>query len=325
MAPLTVEDQFKFLIACIKHSTAGKIDFGQVATECEIISKGAAAKRYERLMKSHGINGNGGGGGGGNGSPGPPTGGAAATTTPKGKTGGKARTPASKKRKLVASTEDVDEDIKPEIKSEPFTAEPKNRAKAEAKAKVDDELSSPDNSSDGSYNIHPFSITPDMVTAVAATAPTTALARNPYLALAAIPDYDCGHNHSHSHSHSHYGSSSAPDEDILTSSEGQRAFQGPNPAVSLPFIHQMLMCHPSETCYGLVDRFSGDLMTPAARNALRPLSAAVLLDGHDGYDHVKHEHGRGINADFIPSQTTMPFEHEHATGHWFPEQHASVS
>lgn len=66
MAPPPDSDaQFKFLIACIKHSTAGKviyhrdapfshsivvktnqksiqIDFGEVAKECNIVSKGAA-------------------------------------------------------------------------------------------------------------------------------------------------------------------------------------------------------------------------------------------------------------------------------------------
>lgn len=60
MAPLDTEAQFKFLIACIRHSTAGKvsnqlpiiiksfnqslwkIDFENVAKECDIVSKGAA-------------------------------------------------------------------------------------------------------------------------------------------------------------------------------------------------------------------------------------------------------------------------------------------
>lgn len=65
MAPPPDSDaQFKFLIACIKYSTAGKvndhqdgpsaspfpttnqksfqIDFGEVAKECTIVSKGAA-------------------------------------------------------------------------------------------------------------------------------------------------------------------------------------------------------------------------------------------------------------------------------------------
>ncbi|RJE19929.1 hypothetical protein PHISCL_07732 [Aspergillus sclerotialis] len=51
----TVEEQFQFLISCIKHSREGKVNFEAVAQECDIISKGAAAKRYERLMKAHGI------------------------------------------------------------------------------------------------------------------------------------------------------------------------------------------------------------------------------------------------------------------------------
>ncbi|KAL8729258.1 MAG: hypothetical protein Q9166_004879 [cf. Caloplaca sp. 2 TL-2023] len=51
----SVDEQFKFLIACIRHSNNGKINFDEVAKECTIISKGAAAKRYERLMKAHDI------------------------------------------------------------------------------------------------------------------------------------------------------------------------------------------------------------------------------------------------------------------------------
>ncbi|KAL9608174.1 MAG: hypothetical protein Q9167_006978 [Letrouitia subvulpina] len=45
----------EFLISCIRHSNVGKINFGKVAEECGIVSKGAAAKRYERLMKAHGL------------------------------------------------------------------------------------------------------------------------------------------------------------------------------------------------------------------------------------------------------------------------------
>ncbi|KAJ2979778.1 hypothetical protein NUW58_g7114 [Xylaria curta] len=52
---LDTEAQFRFLISCIRHSTAGKVDFEEVRKECDIISKGAAAKRYERLMKTHNI------------------------------------------------------------------------------------------------------------------------------------------------------------------------------------------------------------------------------------------------------------------------------
>ncbi|CAK7238921.1 MAG: hypothetical protein STHCBS139747_000342 [Sporothrix thermara] len=45
-------DQVTFLLACIKHTVAnGKIDFGSLATELNLPSKAAAAKRYERLKK----------------------------------------------------------------------------------------------------------------------------------------------------------------------------------------------------------------------------------------------------------------------------------
>ncbi|KAL3421287.1 hypothetical protein PVAG01_07732 [Phlyctema vagabunda] len=58
MSRASNEEQFKFLISCIRYSNNGKVDFGQVAQECNIISKGAAAKRYERMMKIHGIHDN---------------------------------------------------------------------------------------------------------------------------------------------------------------------------------------------------------------------------------------------------------------------------
>ncbi|KAI9883819.1 MAG: hypothetical protein M1823_004403 [Watsoniomyces obsoletus] len=49
------DEQFKFLISCIRHANNSKVDFAAVARECGIVSKGAAAKRYERMMKAHGI------------------------------------------------------------------------------------------------------------------------------------------------------------------------------------------------------------------------------------------------------------------------------
>ncbi|KAL5326143.1 hypothetical protein ACEPPN_007281 [Leptodophora sp. 'Broadleaf-Isolate-01'] len=55
MAPASNEEQFKFLISCIRYTNNGKVDFSQVAKECKIVSKGAAAKRYERMMRAHGI------------------------------------------------------------------------------------------------------------------------------------------------------------------------------------------------------------------------------------------------------------------------------
>ncbi|KAI1388364.1 uncharacterized protein F4822DRAFT_243737 [Hypoxylon trugodes] len=107
MPPLDIDSQFRFLIVCIKHSTAGKVDFQEVANECDIVSKGAAAKRYERLMKAHGIT---------------PSGGLSGLKKePKdSKDGVKTRTP-NKKRKLATVEEnagDIDEPIKTEVKGE---------------------------------------------------------------------------------------------------------------------------------------------------------------------------------------------------------------
>ncbi|MCJ1462301.1 hypothetical protein MMC07_000901 [Pseudocyphellaria aurata] len=55
MPPASTDEQFKFLISCIRYSNNGKVDFTEVANECNIVSKGAAAKRYERMMKQHGL------------------------------------------------------------------------------------------------------------------------------------------------------------------------------------------------------------------------------------------------------------------------------
>ncbi|KAF7539898.1 hypothetical protein G7054_g1758 [Neopestalotiopsis clavispora] len=106
--------QFQFLITCIKNSNAGKVDFAAVAEQLDIVSKGAAAKRYERLMKAHGIG---------------PNGIAGSSASPK-KTAVKkekgAGKPPAKKRKLEEVDENAgdedepvkDEDIKGEVKSE---------------------------------------------------------------------------------------------------------------------------------------------------------------------------------------------------------------
>ncbi|KAL9099270.1 MAG: hypothetical protein Q9163_005212 [Psora crenata] len=62
----TIDEQFRFLICCIRHSDNGKVslvvvkkslsvNFEKVANECDIVSKRAAAMRYERMMKAHGI------------------------------------------------------------------------------------------------------------------------------------------------------------------------------------------------------------------------------------------------------------------------------
>ncbi|EEH37695.1 hypothetical protein PAAG_08113 [Paracoccidioides lutzii Pb01] len=58
MSRISSDEQLNFLLKCVKHSSNGKVDFTEVAAECNIVSKGAAAKRYERLMKANGINPN---------------------------------------------------------------------------------------------------------------------------------------------------------------------------------------------------------------------------------------------------------------------------
>ncbi|TDZ37807.1 hypothetical protein C8035_v001118 [Colletotrichum spinosum] len=44
-----------FLVSCIRHSSGGKVDFESVSKECNIVSKAAAAKRFERVLKAHGM------------------------------------------------------------------------------------------------------------------------------------------------------------------------------------------------------------------------------------------------------------------------------
>ncbi|KAK6078084.1 hypothetical protein SCUP234_06458 [Seiridium cupressi] len=102
--------QFQFLINCIKNSNNGKVDFTAVAEQLGIVSKGAAAKRYERLMKAHGISAT------GNAGPSTPK----KAAVKKEKDAG-TRKPAPKKRKLQQVDEDAgdeDEPIKGEVKSE---------------------------------------------------------------------------------------------------------------------------------------------------------------------------------------------------------------
>ncbi|KAI1139712.1 hypothetical protein F5Y05DRAFT_411898 [Hypoxylon sp. FL0543] len=195
MAPLDVDSQFKFLIACIKHSTAGKVDFNEVAKECEIISKGAAAKRYERLMKAHGISA---------------SGGVKKEKEPKDSKDGIKR--PSKKRKLAAVDEeagDVDEPIKAEVKGEVKT-EDSIAVKAEQ-----------ENAGGGATAAVPTVASTNEATPMAATVqPSISPSTNAQndedddevLVISATEKRDDGygsvysnggHHHSHTHSHSH--------------------------------------------------------------------------------------------------------------------------
>ncbi|ROW12886.1 hypothetical protein VPNG_04723 [Cytospora leucostoma] len=217
MAPLDTEAQFKFLICCIKYTNAGKVDFGEVAKELEIVSKGAAAKRYERLMKAHGITGNGNGNGNG-GSPAPS--GSSNPSTPKTpasnrKTGAASRSSSNKKRKLAARGNDADDDddIKHEIKEE-IKEEVKNEVKDEVKEEVKPEV-------DGSYTETPSG--PPLEASAAATLVNM--------------------------SGDAYGENDVANDEILLVSEVRRDNGGP--AATVAFAQQMLT-PPPENFYGFV-------------------------------------------------------------------------
>ncbi|KAF4582076.1 hypothetical protein GQ602_006700 [Ophiocordyceps camponoti-floridani] len=55
MSKQDTAEQVKFLVCCIKHTNAGRPDFDAVAKELNIVSKAAAGKRYERLIKAYGV------------------------------------------------------------------------------------------------------------------------------------------------------------------------------------------------------------------------------------------------------------------------------
>ncbi|KAI1461076.1 hypothetical protein F4805DRAFT_477470 [Annulohypoxylon moriforme] len=190
MAPLDTDSQFKFLIACIKHSTAGKVDFNEVAKELSIISKGAAAKRYERLMKAHGIG----------------SVGSLKKESKDSKEGVKTRTTPSKKRKLAAVDEDagdVDEPIKKEIKGEVKTedsiavkAEQENGSSAVALASGAvpiNGIAPPGQTSSSPSSNARNDEDDDDVLVICATEKRDD---------GSVPVYGGGHHHSYSHSHS---------------------------------------------------------------------------------------------------------------------------
>ncbi|KAK3392623.1 hypothetical protein B0T20DRAFT_488429 [Sordaria brevicollis] len=138
-----VQGQMNFLLTCIKHSNNGKINWTDVAEELGIVSKAAAAKRYERLLKSHDIqppkNY-------GSLSDDPPVSSPVAAT-PKGPKGTPAKTPRTAKRKRAAAinyNEDSDKEDG-EGGSKPFTfkAEPESSDEEEEKRPVKKEKKSP--------------------------------------------------------------------------------------------------------------------------------------------------------------------------------------
>ncbi|KAI9158485.1 hypothetical protein HJFPF1_06480 [Paramyrothecium foliicola] len=48
-------DQVRFLVECIRHTANGRPDFAAVAGELGIVSKAAAQKRYERMLKANNV------------------------------------------------------------------------------------------------------------------------------------------------------------------------------------------------------------------------------------------------------------------------------
>ncbi|KAM0427334.1 hypothetical protein ACHAPT_007769 [Fusarium lateritium] len=97
-------DQVKFLVSCIGHTSNGRPDFQAVANELDIVSKAAAQKRYERMLKAHGIS-----------RPGALAGDSAPTTPVKRKAKAEGAGSAKKKpaRGKAKKESDEDEDAKP--------------------------------------------------------------------------------------------------------------------------------------------------------------------------------------------------------------------
>ncbi|KAJ4413603.1 hypothetical protein N0V85_003502 [Neurospora sp. IMI 360204] len=139
-----VAGQMNFLLTCIKHSTNGKINWTEVAEELSIVSKAAAAKRYERLLKSHDIQ--------------PPKNyGSLTDDVPVGASGTSSpakakipRAPRTTKRKRATATVNYNEDSSNENGSadnrEPFTykAEPEDSDDEEKQRPLKKEKTTPD-------------------------------------------------------------------------------------------------------------------------------------------------------------------------------------
>ncbi|KAL8932793.1 MAG: hypothetical protein Q9211_006123 [Gyalolechia sp. 1 TL-2023] len=146
VASASADEQLKFLLSCIRYSVNGKIEFAQVANECSIVSKGAAAKRYERLMKAHGIHQQA--------AVSPRDASVASTKVKKAAAEGKT-TPAAKgpkKRKAIEAETPSNND---EDDEEPSPLAKKKRAKKEVKSevKIEDEPETPLLQLDGSVDL----------------------------------------------------------------------------------------------------------------------------------------------------------------------------
>ncbi|EEU45851.1 uncharacterized protein NECHADRAFT_78767 [Fusarium vanettenii 77-13-4] len=120
-------DQVKFLVSCIGHTSNGRPDFQAVADELSIVSKAAAQKRYERMLKAHGIS-----------RPGVLAGGDSVPTTPtKRKAKGEGAGSAKKKPARGKAKKESDEDEEAEAKPKPKA----KRGKQADKVKKEEEES----------------------------------------------------------------------------------------------------------------------------------------------------------------------------------------
>ncbi|KAK0766926.1 hypothetical protein N5P37_000656 [Trichoderma harzianum] len=132
-------EQVRFLVSCIGHTTNGRPDFTLVAEELGIVSKAAAQKRYERMLKANGVNAS------------KPAAKSSAddentpSTPVKRKTTGVARGSAQKKSRAAKKEESDDEmkDTKPTPKGRAKAPkrEPKKEPKKEPKEECDSSLS----------------------------------------------------------------------------------------------------------------------------------------------------------------------------------------
>ncbi|TGJ79451.1 hypothetical protein E0Z10_g9302 [Xylaria hypoxylon] len=178
------EAQFRFLISCIRHSTSGKVDFEEVRKECEIISKGAAAKRYERLMKAHNITAG--------------TINGIKNETKSADETKKAKSRATKKRKLEEVNED-EGDIEEPIKMEP-------RIKGEVKN--EDAIVKPECSNDDTLGAAPLHYLSSQSEPASSSTNTQTDDDDDVLFVSATekrnvsntPDYFNDHHHSQAHS-----------------------------------------------------------------------------------------------------------------------------
>ncbi|KAJ4316432.1 hypothetical protein N0V84_007870 [Fusarium piperis] len=121
-------EQVKFLVSCIGHTSNGRPDFQAVAEELSIVSKAAAQKRYERMLKAHGIN-----------RPGALVGGDSAPATPtKRKAKAEGAGSAKKKPARGKAKKESDEDEEAEAKPKPKT----KRGKQSDKVKKEEDSDS---------------------------------------------------------------------------------------------------------------------------------------------------------------------------------------